>query len=89
MLRLAHSRRVACWPWGLRHLTDGEAIPGYCRDCEREVAVPRSESADEPVCLYCGLASGLLAEEEAPIGEPWAYTDGRAPVMPRKRTKRA
>lgn len=69
-LTLTHSRQVACWPWELRFVTDEAVRPGSCRSCERDVAVPSIER-DTPVCLYCGLDSGLVEAVDRPL---WSDT---------------
>lgn len=68
-LRLVHARQVACWPWGLAWLDAKSVHFATCRTCERDVAQPNDRCADVPVCLYCGLDSGLVPAIELPLGD--------------------
>ena len=74
-LRLVHSRQVACWPWALRHCGVEPVVAACCRTCGRDVAQPAANQREAPVCIYCGLDSGLLAEIDSPLGEPLALAD--------------
>lgn len=66
-LQLVHAREVACWPWALGWLT-GEPVQGAtCRTCGLDVAQPTAQARNVPVCIYCGMDSGLLPEEDAPL----------------------
>lgn len=76
-LRLVHARQVACWPWDLGWLERESFQYATCRTCNRDVAQPIARSGEVPVCLYCGLDSGLVPaiEEElsaapSPSGKP-------------------
>lgn len=67
-LQLVHAREAACWPWGLRHLEPHQpTLQALCRPCGRAVALPASRRQDRPVCIYCGLDSGLVTPVDAPI----------------------
>lgn len=68
-LRLVHSRQFACLPWHLHFLADEPVQGASCRDCGRSVALPLSKSGEVPVCLYCGLESGLVEAVEKPFGD--------------------
>lgn len=72
-LTLVHAREVACWPWRLRFLDLEPTRAGVCQSCKIDVAVPVARERERPICTYCGLESGLLAEEDAPLGEPFRY----------------
>ena len=72
-LTLVHAREVACWAWHLRFLDDEPTRSGVCWSCQRDVAVPVSRDRERPICTYCGLDSGLLVAEDAPLGEPLRY----------------
>ena len=77
-LQLVHSRRVACWPWPMRHMQPERPIGAVCRECERDVALPVTERECAPVCIYCALDTGLIEAVDSMIGEPVVYADGRA-----------
>ena len=72
MLALVAPARVVCAPWRLRGglsvcaTDDSHPAGAECIDCGADVAVPRSLLNAAPVCLYCGMDSGMvdLAEVE-------------------------
>lgn len=89
-LRLVHARQVACWPWHIGWLPRQAVQYATCRTCERDVAQPLDSAGEVPVCVYCGLESGLLVAVDAPLMEPLHYADGRHhPETTRERPKRA
>jgi hypothetical protein len=67
MIRLVYSREVACWPWRLRSCGEEPAIGGTCRSCDLDIAVPESRRGDAPICIYCGLDSGLVPAVDEPL----------------------
>ncbi len=66
-LRVVHAKEAACWPWHLRFCGPEPAVPGYCWTCEREVAVPTDRTGERPVCIYCGMDSGLVEAVDKPL----------------------
>lgn len=59
---------TVCWPWRLRDMAELDHHPrgGECKHCRRDIAVPR-DAVGDVVCLYCGMALGLVEMVERPI----------------------
>lgn len=60
MLSLVMPAVVVCPAWHLRDDEFDHPIGSHCRDCGRDVALPRAMKASVAVCLYCGIDAGLI-----------------------------
>lgn len=66
-LALVHARKVPRWPWELAWLDGRNAQYATCRTCERDVAQPKANAREVPVCLYCAMDSGLVEPVDVPL----------------------
>ena len=66
-LQLVHRREVACVPWMLADFQREPVFFATCRQCERDVAQVESSRGDVPICIYCGLDSGLVPPVDVPL----------------------
>lgn len=64
----AHDRLIFCMPWHARGFEGEPVRGGVCARCGRDVAVPISAHGKIVGCIYCGLETGYVAEQEIEPG---------------------